>query len=66
MLVNSAFRGYNYALSTGDVNRDGRSDILGRDRNGTLWFFPGTGNIRNPFGKRASLGSAVKNFKILF
>lgn len=30
-------------ISSGDFNGDGKSDVLGRDWNGTLWMYPGNG-----------------------
>jgi hypothetical protein len=30
-------------ISPGDFNGDGRSDLLARDRFGTLWLYPGSG-----------------------
>lgn len=60
------FSGYNYVLSTGDVNRDGRSDFLARDKNGVLWLFRGYDRKSHPFATRVSLGSALKSFKRIF
>ncbi|MCD0485677.1 VCBS repeat-containing protein [Streptacidiphilus sp. ASG 303] len=60
------FRGYDYVLSTGDVNRDGRSDFLARDTSGRLWLFRGYNRVSRPFAARYSLGTALRNEKIIF
>ncbi|WP_055587269.1 FG-GAP repeat domain-containing protein [Peterkaempfera griseoplana] len=60
------FKGYNYVASTGDVNRDNRSDFLARDTNGVLWLFRGYNRLTSPFAARYSLGSALKSFKLIF
>jgi len=30
-------------ISVGDLNGDGKSDLLGRGSDGRLWMYPGTG-----------------------
>ncbi len=48
--------GWNYGLTLGpgDLNGDGRSDLLARDSSGILWSFPGRGD--GTFGGRVKLG----------
>ena len=37
------FRTMNAVVRIGDLNRDGREDVITRQTNGDLWFHPGTG-----------------------
>ncbi|MEE6264034.1 hypothetical protein V1633_36860, partial [Plantactinospora sonchi] len=32
------------AISAGDLTNDGKADLIGRDNDGQLWLYPGTGN----------------------
>jgi subtilisin family serine protease len=46
------------AISTADINNDGRPDILARDSNGDLWLHPNTGNTgTNTFGTRSQVAT---------
>jgi FG-GAP-like repeat len=45
---------YGLTLGPGDLNGDGRSDLLARDSSGILWSFPGRGD--GTFGSRVKLG----------
>ncbi|MCY1137571.1 DUF1906 domain-containing protein [Actinoplanes sp. Pm04-4] len=36
------FRAMNAIIRIGDLNRDGREDVVTRQTNGDLWFYPGT------------------------
>lgn len=46
---------YNALTSPGDLTRDGKPDLLGRDTEGRLWLIPGTG--KGTFGARVEIGS---------
>lgn len=37
-VIGKGWNTYNLLTSSGDLNRDGRSDLLTRDRSGALWF----------------------------
>ncbi|MET9731222.1 VCBS repeat-containing protein [Streptomyces sp. NPDC006458] len=51
---------YNKVLAPGDMNRDGRADLLARDLSGALWFYPGDG--KGAFGARAKAGTGWQQF----
>ncbi|WUH90426.1 VCBS repeat-containing protein [Streptomyces sp. NBC_00433] len=56
-LVSSGWNGYNAIIGAGDMSGDGRTDILARSTNGTLYLFKGTGNASAPFAGRIKLSS---------
>ncbi|MGW0121012.1 FG-GAP repeat domain-containing protein [Streptomyces sp. NPDC003327] len=47
---------YNKIVAPGDVNGDGRVDVVARDTNGVLWFYAATGNTSSPFAGRKQIG----------
>ncbi|WP_234323144.1 FG-GAP repeat domain-containing protein [Streptomyces bikiniensis] len=47
---------YNKVLAPGDVNDDGRADLLARDHNGNLYLYYATGNHAEPFSARVKVG----------
>ncbi|MCX3063755.1 N-acetylmuramoyl-L-alanine amidase [Streptomyces sp. GXMU-J5] len=43
-------------VNSGDVNGDGKPDLLARDKYGYLYVYPGTGSLTSPFGSRVKAG----------
>ncbi|MFD4538396.1 FG-GAP repeat domain-containing protein [Streptomyces bauhiniae] len=54
---------YDLLTSAGDLNRDGRSDLLTRDRSGALWFHAGTG--KGTFKSRVRVGTGLSGYTAL-
>jgi hypothetical protein len=42
--IGSAWTSMNAVVRIGDLNRDGKEDLVARQTNGDLWFYPGTGS----------------------
>jgi hypothetical protein len=53
--VGGGWNQFNYLVSGGDVNLDGRVDLLARDTKGAMWLYKGTGDAKAPFAKRVRL-----------
>ncbi|MBZ4317907.1 FG-GAP repeat domain-containing protein [Streptomyces huiliensis] len=46
----------------GDLTGDGKTDIVARDKSGTLWLYKGTGDINKPFAARTKVGGGWNQF----
>ncbi|MGK5627190.1 FG-GAP repeat domain-containing protein [Streptomyces sp. URMC 123] len=57
---------YNALLSTGDVDLDGRTDMLAREANGDLYLYKGTGNASDPFESRKKIGFGYNIYRWMF
>lgn len=53
--VSGSWGTYNVTLGPGDLNGDGRSDLLTRDTGGVLWMHPGHGD--GTLGSRVRIGT---------
>ncbi|MFJ7153710.1 FG-GAP repeat domain-containing protein [Streptomyces sp. NPDC101118] len=55
VLVGGGWNAYGKLVGSGDLNGDGKADLLARDGSGELWRYDGTGNGNGTgtFGKRA-------------
>ncbi|GIM93889.1 glycoside hydrolase domain-containing protein [Paractinoplanes toevensis] len=52
--VATNWKSMNAIIRIGDLNRDGKEDVIARQTNGDLWFYPGTGT---GFGTRKKLAT---------
>ncbi|MFD9794671.1 FG-GAP repeat domain-containing protein [Streptomyces sp. NPDC059070] len=58
---------FNTIVSTGDMDYDGKTDLIARGTDGSLWRYSGTGNASSPFKSRVKIGSGGWNtYRILF
>ncbi|MCC2276704.1 VCBS repeat-containing protein [Streptomyces sp. ET3-23] len=57
---------YDFITSSGDVDLDGRSDLLARDKDGVLWLYKGNGGSRDPFDSRVKIGGGWDQYTNLF
>ncbi|MEU5050423.1 VCBS repeat-containing protein [Streptomyces sp. NPDC021096] len=64
--VGSGWNIFNTLVSSGDVNGDGRSDMLARDTAGVLWLYKGNGNATDPFESRVRIGGGWGQYNNFF
>ncbi|MFF5921830.1 FG-GAP repeat domain-containing protein [Streptomyces flavochromogenes] len=56
-VVGGGWQIYNKVASPGDVNGDGRADVVARTQDGALYLYLGTGSATGPLGTRILVGS---------
>ncbi|MFF8843711.1 N-acetylmuramoyl-L-alanine amidase [Streptomyces sp. NPDC015127] len=64
-LIGNGWQTYNLLVATGDLDKDGKADAVGRDKSGYLWFYKGTGNSTAPFAARVKVGGGWNMFNTL-
>ena len=52
-------------VAAGDMNSDGRADVLARDTSGVLWLYPGTGRLSPVLGTRVRVGGGWGGYVIV-
>ncbi|MEU1078548.1 MULTISPECIES: VCBS repeat-containing protein [unclassified Streptomyces] len=65
--IGGGWNTYNTLISTGDLDFDGKTDLVARGNDGTLWRYSGTGNASSPYKSRVQIGSGGWNtYRLLF
>ncbi|WHM41076.1 VCBS repeat-containing protein [Streptomyces sp. BPTC-684] len=64
--IGGGWNAYNTLLSIGDVDVDGKTDLLARDGSGVLWLYKGTGNAATPYKQRVKIGGGWNTYRLLF
>ncbi|MEW2489221.1 VCBS repeat-containing protein [Streptomyces sp. NPDC048411] len=65
--IGAGWNTYNYLISSGDLNLDGKTDLIARDTTGALWSYQGTGNAAAPFKAKVRIGTSGWNtYRLLF
>ncbi|MEU9703284.1 N-acetylmuramoyl-L-alanine amidase [Streptomyces sp. NPDC047981] len=63
--VGAGWQAYNELVSTGDLNADGKADLIARDASGVLWYYKGTGSATAPFAPRVKVGAGWQAYNSL-
>ncbi|MFG1812085.1 FG-GAP repeat domain-containing protein [Streptomyces sp. NPDC049040] len=61
----AGWSGYNQLSVAGDVNRDGKADLVARDAAGVLWLYAGTGKATTPFLNRTRIGGGWQVYNLI-
>ncbi|MGP9017573.1 FG-GAP repeat domain-containing protein [Streptomyces sp. BR1] len=63
--IGGGWNTYNRILSVGDLDGDGRSDLVARGNDGTLWRYSGNGDTRDPFDNRVKIGWGYNSLNLI-
>ena len=63
--VGSGWNTFNKLVGAGDINGDGRSDLLARATDGNLYLYAGTGVASAPFKAKSLIGSGWNTYNKL-
>ncbi|MFD5429483.1 FG-GAP repeat domain-containing protein [Streptomyces sp. NPDC127084] len=64
--VGTSWQIYNSVVAPGDLNSDGRADLVARDKTGVLWYYKGTGVAAKPYAARVKVSGGWQRFNLLF
>ncbi|MCB5166164.1 VCBS repeat-containing protein [Streptomyces bambusae] len=64
--VGSGWDIYNQLVAPGDLNADGKADVVARDKAGVLWWYAGTGVAAKPYAARVKVGPGWQAYNLLF
>ncbi|MFI8254660.1 N-acetylmuramoyl-L-alanine amidase, partial [Streptomyces filamentosus] len=63
--VGGGWNTYNELIATGDLDKDGRPDLIARDTTGALWMYKNTGASPNPYATRAKVGGGWGVYNVM-
>ncbi|MEU9520590.1 VCBS repeat-containing protein [Streptomyces sp. NPDC048224] len=65
--IGGGWNTYNNIVSVGDIDIDGITDLVARDKSGALYLYKGTGNAASPYKSRVKIGNGGWNtYRLLF
>ncbi|MEU0601723.1 VCBS repeat-containing protein [Streptomyces sp. NPDC006393] len=65
--IGGGWNTYNKVVSVGDIDIDGITDLVARDKTGALYLYKGTGNAAAPYASRVKIGSGGWNtYRLMF
>ncbi|MFB9481225.1 N-acetylmuramoyl-L-alanine amidase [Streptomyces filamentosus] len=63
--VGGGWNTYNELIATGDLDKDGKPDLIARDTTGALWMYKNTGASPNPYATRAKVGGGWGVYNVM-
>ncbi|MFB6900018.1 N-acetylmuramoyl-L-alanine amidase [Streptomyces hydrogenans] len=63
--VGGGWQTYNTMVGTGDLDKDGKADLIARDASGVLWFYKNTGGYPNPYAPKAQVGGGWQAYNLI-
>ncbi|MEU1672708.1 VCBS repeat-containing protein [Streptomyces roseifaciens] len=65
--VGGGWNQFSKLVGTGDVDLDGRADLIARDKDGALWLYKGTGKAAQPYDYKVKIGNSGWNqFRMMY
>ncbi|MFC8276895.1 FG-GAP repeat domain-containing protein [Streptomyces sp. NPDC057271] len=64
-VIGGGWNAYDRLLSVGDLDADGRADLIARKPDGDLLRYSGTGDAQVPFQKPVKIGYGFQNYNLL-
>ncbi|MFE3884740.1 FG-GAP repeat domain-containing protein [Streptomyces lydicus] len=64
--IGAGWNAYDYLVTPGDIDIDGKADLIARQPNGDLYFYKGTGITAAPFEAKRNIGSGYRTYRVLF
>ncbi|GLF99564.1 FG-GAP repeat domain-containing protein [Streptomyces yaizuensis] len=64
--VSTGWKGSNALVAPGDLNSDGKADLVTRDSSGAVWSHQGTGTAAKPLGAKVRIATNWKKYNLLF
>ncbi|WP_133259934.1 FG-GAP repeat domain-containing protein [Streptacidiphilus pinicola] len=61
IVIGSGWQAYSQIFVVGDLNGDGRADLMARDHQGRLWYYASRNSLTSPFHGRVLVGSGGWN-----
>ncbi|MFI2225838.1 N-acetylmuramoyl-L-alanine amidase [Streptomyces fradiae] len=62
--IGTSWQIYDALIGPGDLNRDGRPDLVARDAHGQMWLYQGRGSATAPFATRAAAGTGWQGYDL--
>ncbi|MFH8405259.1 FG-GAP repeat domain-containing protein [Streptomyces sp. NPDC018019] len=64
--IGAGWNSYDALVAPGDIDLDGKADLIARQPNGDLYFYKGTGNAAAPFEEKRNIGYGYQMYRVLF
>ncbi|MFV6029814.1 N-acetylmuramoyl-L-alanine amidase [Streptomyces sp. NPDC056264] len=63
--VGGGWNAYDIMVGPSDLDRDGKPDLIARDKTGVMWFYKNTGGYPNPYATRVRVGSGWNTYNLI-
>ncbi|MFF4606116.1 FG-GAP repeat domain-containing protein [Streptomyces sp. NPDC001339] len=64
--IGAGWNAHDALVATGDMDLDGKADLIARQPNGDLYFYKGTGNAADPYETKRKVGHSYQTYRVMF